>query len=287
MTICIAAFAAKSKAIVLVSDKAVSYGLAQSDTDVRKILPIGGYNWRALIAGDPSFALKVIQKAKTLLLTVKGQDISLELMMKTIKEAYQETRKNEVRDTILQKFLITEELIVARPNSLLPLSGQIEGKLVKELVEFDVRCDLLVCGFDEKNKPHIFSVSNPGIVTVHDLAGNYAIGSGAQNAIERMLWDEVERKQDLPIVLYKVLSAKANAEIVQGVGFLWDAEVMIAGHKAERVPRKIRSLIDEVFNENDKSPFEDKKFPIGWEKKLQDFADSVLPKSISRKPKKR
>jgi uncharacterized protein (AIM24 family) len=58
----VAAFAAKSQAIVLVSDKALTYSGAgvQSDTSVKKILPLGNSLWHALIAGDSTFANEVL-----------------------------------------------------------------------------------------------------------------------------------------------------------------------------------------------------------------------------------
>src|SRR5208337_3109416 len=68
MTVCIAAFAAKSKAIVLVSDKMLTYGdynaiQMQSDTGVRKLLHLGDSGWEVQFAGDGAFAEKVVYQA--------------------------------------------------------------------------------------------------------------------------------------------------------------------------------------------------------------------------------
>lgn len=67
MTVCLATIAEKSRAIVMVSDKAVTYGQKDSlapmqyDTDVKKVRRIGNTFWYALIAGDPTFALAVVE----------------------------------------------------------------------------------------------------------------------------------------------------------------------------------------------------------------------------------
>ncbi len=69
MTVCIASFAAKSKAIVTVSDKSVTYGGKDSiplvsDTEAQKFLRIGETFWYTLTAGDPSFAFSVVKAAE-------------------------------------------------------------------------------------------------------------------------------------------------------------------------------------------------------------------------------
>ena len=74
MTVCIGALAAKSKAIVMVADKAITYtshssALLQWDvTGLCKILPIGASSWHVLIGGDPIFALQVIHACEASLL---------------------------------------------------------------------------------------------------------------------------------------------------------------------------------------------------------------------------
>ena len=78
MTVCLAAFAEKAKAIVLVSDRAVTYGGSDEDssgsgamqydtTGARKFKRIGETLWYALLAGDPTFALNVVSGAGRLL----------------------------------------------------------------------------------------------------------------------------------------------------------------------------------------------------------------------------
>ena len=98
--------------------------------------------------------------------------------------------------------------------------------------DFKTNSRLLVCGFDKKGEPHIFSVSNPGKCDIHDLTGFYAIGIGAPTAVARLLILDSKKENALEVVLYQVFEAKVNAEVVQNVGYNWDAEILIPGNEA-------------------------------------------------------
>jgi hypothetical protein len=289
MTVCIAAIAAKSKAIVLASDKAVTIGTQrpmQSDSSVRTILPIGSSGWRILIAGDPSFAQKVIRHVRATLPNKGGKTQSFSQMMDRMRRSYQEVRKQAVRDTALEPLLLTEELVVARKRELLPLPDVFVQMAADGIRKYKSGCTMLVAGFGPDDVPHIFCCADPGDPVIHDLTGYWAIGIGEAAAIERLLWIEISKREDLATVLYEVFDAKANAEIVQGVGYEWDAEVMVAGKKAKRVPRDIKRLIEKVFEENTQSPFKKKHFPDNWKRKLKEFSQDVLATpSASQKSK--
>ena len=63
MTVCVAALANNAKAIVLISDKAITYGdnrfrpAVQGDSGgVEKLLAVGDSGWHALLAGNPTIA---------------------------------------------------------------------------------------------------------------------------------------------------------------------------------------------------------------------------------------
>jgi 20S proteasome alpha/beta subunit len=278
MTVCIAAIAAKSKAIVLASDKAVTVGAQrpmQSDSSTRKILPIASSGWRTLIAGDPSFAQKVIRHArKDLPKEIKAESFSQ--MMDRMKLSYQEVRKQAIRDRVLEPLMLTEESVVARKHDLLPLPDIFVQMVADGIRRYNSGSTMLIAGFGPDGVPHIFSLGEPGDVTIHDLTGYWAIGIGDSAAIERLLWAEIRKGEALERVLYEVFDAKANAEIVQGVGYEWDAEVMVAAKPTKRVPSNIKRIIEKVFEENTGSPFERKRFPDNWKEKLIEFSKDAL-----------
>lgn len=262
----------------------------QSDSSIRKILPIGNSGWRSLIAGDPSFAQKVIRHARTSLPKKATKNESFTSMMKLMKESYQEVRKQTMDDQVLKPLLLNEDLLVARKNTYLPLPDALVKMAVDGIAKYTAGTSMLICGFGPDGVPHIFSLSDPGTVTIHDLSGYWAIGIGYLNSIERLLWAEISKKDDLDYMLYEVFDAKASAEIVQGVGYDWDAEIMVSGQRFHRVPTDIKNLVAKVFEENTGSPFLKKTFPPRWQKKLEIFAARVLRgtnlrQSASRKSK--
>ena len=75
-----------------------------------------------------------------------------------------------------------------------------------------VDCSFLVCGQDEKKIPHIFSIESPGNVSVHDIVGFHAIGSGGFAAMTMLYW--LGQKQVLPQAetIFNVYAAKFMAE---------------------------------------------------------------------------
>jgi hypothetical protein len=101
MTVCIANVAASSKAIVMVSDKAITYGDTDidsvrlvSDTEAQKVLRIGHTFWYALIAGEPTFAFDVVEAAAKMIAKKPDWKIEnrVESMMYCLKSAYQKCR---------------------------------------------------------------------------------------------------------------------------------------------------------------------------------------------------
>lgn len=297
MTVCVAAIAAKSKAIVMIADKAITYGTErpmQADVGIKKMLPIGGTGWHALIGGDPSFAREVIDTA---LENIKGTKTTLQNttipstargMMHCIRDAYQKVRKQMASDLILAPCLLNETTLNSVPE-------QYAIELRGEMAALKVQCSLLVCGFDLSGQPHIFSVSPPGLATNHDIPGFHAVGIGRDMAIGRLYSFETESEESLDNALYEVFDAKATAELIQGVGYEWDCSVLIANGKPREISKSARRAVEGLFEEATASPYHAKwgskfkKIPE-WKKTLKDFTDNILkprsnpPRAKHKKP---
>jgi len=292
MTVCIAAIAAKSKAIVLVSDKAVTVRIGsgasmQSDVGVRKILPIADTNWRVLVAGDPSFALKVIRQTEVLMKKPNSEYAqagnSCHLMMQCVTWAYKDMRQDAVQEKVLQPLLLDRRLLVERPSTLLPLPEDSFESILSSVGKLRTNCSLSVCGFDDAG-PHIFSVTDPGESGLHDMTGFNTIGIGSTFAWEKLVLLETDRDKNLEEILFNLFDAKANAEIIQGVGYEWDAEIIVKGREPKRVSKPIKKLIEGLFSGTPDSPFKkEKKKPEGWQVTLKSYCDNIL----SLKKKKR
>ncbi len=289
MTVCVSAFAARSRAIVSISDKAVTYGTTipiQSDTGIKKMIPVGECGWYALIAGNPSFATAVVEKTKELMLSEEyaachESDVS---MMGCMRVAYQECRKSLTEDAVLRPYLLTTTLWAERSRTLLPLGEDLHDTIQGRLEKFSAKTSLLVFGFSSESppKPHLFSLSDPGISQNHDVQGFYAVGIGHATAIGRMMFLEVDRNEPLDRTLYEVFDAKVNAELVQGVGYNWDGWIMLAGKSPIKVRKNIREMMDKVIDYEAASPFERPRFtkrekpPDDWRVKLKSYTDGIL-----------
>lgn len=284
MTVCVAAMAEKGKAIVMVADKAATVGPMQADTRIKKILPIGKSGWYALLAGDPTFGMDVIARAASKTDTEPSCAESFPAMMACIKEVYQQCRETHLVDTLLTPNLLTKELVVARPANLLPLEPRHYLGLVKDISQFKAGCSLLVCGFDKSRRPqpHIFSVTDPGKYENHDLMGYWAIGMGQETALARLLSMDVSKEDELARALYSVFDAKVNAEIMQTVGYNWDADILPLGRtRSVPVPRTLVSLIDRVYETFPRSPFDTDagRSPKNWSKRVGRFVRTIIPGS--------
>jgi hypothetical protein len=293
MTVCAAAFAGKSKAIVAVTDKAITYGSSlpiQSDTTVKKVIPIGQSGWHVLLAGNPSFATAVARKAEQLMATKEFKDCAASevSMMLCMEHAFTDCWEALAEKVVLKPSLLTTDLWQKRGTELQPLPKEVVEKINSRFEKFGVRTTLLVIGFDRKDTPmpHIFSISGTGQGSNHDLMGFNAVGIGQQTAMGRMMFLEIDRNNPLDRNLYDVFDSKANAEMTQGVGYASDIYVLFRGRREMVEVRKdIKELMDDAFTWEINSPFErlnpdkkerPKKPDPKWMEKLQAYASEIL-----------
>ncbi len=294
MTVCISAFAAKAKAIVLVADKMLTYdpygpSPMQSDTGISKILHLADSGWEALFAGRGAFAEKVVNQANIAFLEKRAIAISYEEVTDCITNAYQQVREREVVDTVLRPRLLDKDSFIKRSSQdLQPLNEELSREIVQSLLKYDTGCTLMVCGFDRYG-PHIFTIGDNGVPSSHDLEGFCAIGIGEQAATSRLLWEEVDRNDPLATAIYNVFHAKVQAEIIQGVGYLWDAHVLVSGQKLIRVKGSVVRAIENLFEDSALSPFD--KTRRKTEAKRKQWIDAVVEfakEAMERKrPRKR
>jgi 20S proteasome alpha/beta subunit len=288
MTVCVAALTDDRKTVVLVADKAITYGgyfrpAVQAESGgIQKMLSIGDSTWKALMSGNATATELIIRRAGLRLAAQPDLAGSLDSMMETVKTAYQEARDQGVDDEVLRPRLLTKELLIARPSTLVPLDSQHFGDVAKRVADFRMGCDLLVCGFDAQGTGHIFSVHDPGVVNSHELEGYYAIGIGAESAISRLAWHYAEPSDSLDFGLYQTLAAKLCAQSIQGVGWGSDMWVMLPD-RTEKVPAHIVDLVRDVFYRANRLPFRRRRnwnvkdaWPRNWETILKSYADGLL-----------
>jgi hypothetical protein len=281
MTICIAAFAAENKAIACIADRAVTYSSttggpsSQADSGAEKIVELGRTGWVALIADDVHFAQKVTDKIIECVGATRSPTV--QQMRTWAKDAYEKCQEEEIVVRVLTPNLLTREDFSRRSNTLQPLDTKYVLEIARLIQEVDVCCTLLVCGFDAQG-PHILRVRNGGGIEPCDIEGYGVIGGGEDTSRGRMIWSETDRSDELESVMYDVFDAKVCAEIIQGVGYVWDWRILLPNKRPRKVPERISNLIDRLWISKNKSPFSEiqVKAPKNWKRRLAAFATQVL-----------
>lgn len=275
MTVCVAAIAEESKSIVMIADKAVTYGAISADAGIEKMQGIGDSGWFALMSGNLPDCEAVIRRAVFRLPIER----TYESMLSCLEGAYKEVQSEWLEAVALRPLLLTREDLLARPASLQPLADQTIQLANQRLQQLNFDVYLLVCGF-EANKPHIFTVVRPGVAQSHDTTGFAAIGNGNEAATARLLWNYADEEDDLDVALYQVVDAKTYAEMVQGVGAASDAWVLSEGQPIAKVPIEIVDLLNDVFQRASRLPFKPREnwYEIeesaeDWEAELKQLLD--------------
>jgi hypothetical protein len=283
MTICAAALAAKSKAIVCVADKAMSFGDVISwDSDVTKIVPLSHPGCVAMMSGPEEGTSRVLSA----LLAIADLGSTVEEIKKTCEREYGECVQELIEQKFLKPRLLTKELYKTATTGA-EVNSAIEA-LSSEIKGYSIGCDFIVCGFDSKKSPFILDLSLPdGTATDMTSVGFAAIGSGHEYTLARLLFLTHRRDDDLDKSLYDVFDAKASAEMSPTVGTDWDSVVVYCGGdgtaKVEFVDDDINDLIERVwFHKAALSPYEKReagqptKPPRAWKSKLKKYADKLL-----------
>jgi hypothetical protein len=297
MTICAAALAAKSKAIVCVADKAITYGdIISWESDVTKIVRLAHPGCVVMMSGTEESTSRVISELASL--------ESLGDTVAEIKKKCEEIYRKCVQEILDQKFIYPRLLtrdIYEKAMAGETVNAVIQGisaEMARYVAEW-IDCSLLLCGFDSKKYPFILNVSAPnGIVTDMTPTGFAAIGSGFEYTQARLLFLSHERSDGLDKALYDIFDAKASAEMVATVGTDWDSAVVyLSGDeiKVKFTDDAIDDLIERVwFHAAALSPYEQAKEdhpdppPRTWKSKLKKYADGLLapPPSDSSQSKK-
>jgi 20S proteasome alpha/beta subunit len=121
LTVCVAAMAAESEALVLISDKAVTRGIMVSDTTICKMSQIADSPWHALISGDISVCDEILQRSEEALAKAKSDANSYVSMMRLVGRAYADTYEAHLIAQTLTPKLLKKDDLVNRPRRLLPL----------------------------------------------------------------------------------------------------------------------------------------------------------------------
>jgi len=292
LTVCVAAIAAKSEALVLISDKAVTRGYMVSDTAICKMSRIADSPWHALVSGDLSICDEVLLRSEEALAKKQSDAESYVSMMRLVSKAYADAYEAHLVAQTLTPKLLTKDDLVNRPRRVLPLSDKLQDEIAEDRKTFERdywRCDVLVCGFEPSSgSPRLFRVLSPGTSFSENRLGYTAVGIGEDAAIGHLMWFESDRSDDLDMVLWDAFDAKVHAEIMTGVGYKWDAHIIVKAkpNEAIRVPDSLQKLMDKAMNHINCSPFDREPEPpeeipdADWKEQITRFTQTLIPNTV-------
>lgn len=288
MTVCVATFAAKSQAIVMISDKALSFGDMVSDANICKMSQIGDSSWHALISGEISLGDEIIMESAAELTKKLSDADSMATMMRLVSKAYSDVYQRHLTARTLTSKLLTREDVFNRARKLIPVPDALLKEIAEDRKKFEKEwgCSLIVCGFDAANRANIFSVVQPGEALSENKTGFAATGVGANAAIGRLLFLETSRDNPLDQVIFEAFDAKVQAEIIQFVSYTWDAYVIFPPQDKNRaarpLPEKTQKMLDNVFVYLNRSPFEKERWkkdempPKNWKGQLKRACEALV-----------
>lgn len=276
MTVCISALADNGKAIVCVADKAVTWAdNIQWDADSNKIVVLNPSGVAVSTSGAEDSIVRMLRKLESIR-EVRDIGNYIDECENAYKRCFAEIIQIEFFD---QNQITREEYAAA-------IGKRDINDYMKELAEkigkYDMECDLLISGFDAVANAFLLQATSPGKVTDMSRTGFEAVGSGADRATPRMLWNDYKRADAIDKVLYDAFDAKANAEMNVGVGYEWDAKILFPG-KCEELPKNIKELIEQAWNDLAYSPYEAREPddlpapPSNWKELLATYIASITP----------
>jgi hypothetical protein len=106
---------------------------------------------------------------------------------------------------------------------------------------------LLAAGFDRDGLGHIFTVSNPGLYTRHDIPGFHAIGSGSFGAYYMLLWREIDIYMKASVALYYAFESKIFGESAPGVGVATDMYIFRKGQRVQKIGKESEDKMETIW----------------------------------------
>jgi hypothetical protein len=146
----------------------------------------------------------------------KDEEHTLISACNTVIESYQE----QIRAVATRRYLarLGWDMKTFLKDGAKKLTPEVFESLMNKISGVELRSQFLVCGYDPKRRPHLFSVSDPGDAHFHDNVGFSAIGSGAYSAESALFFFNIQKSAPLYYALYAVCVAKFMAETATDVG---------------------------------------------------------------------
>lgn len=125
-----------------------------------------------------------------------------------------QNRTNVINQTFLNKFGLSLNQFLRTQRILDPTTVQ---RINDGLNSYKYDLSLIIAGVDELG-PHIYSIEDPGSLSLHDSLGHCSIGSGNVQSFSTFISNEYHSDMKLHEVVSIVFDAKKKSEEATGVG---------------------------------------------------------------------
>lgn len=198
--------------------------------------------------GNPLYMKDIIFKGREILRKeFKGEPTNVN-RIRSLTNAYYETRKNNIEEIILKRHLLTLEEYFKYYEK-----GTIWEKQAMQISSginnYDLDLNFLV-GAVEDTGASIYEISNPGTHTCHNFLGYHTIGSGKYYAMQTFLNHQYKINFSLKKALFIALEAKRNAEKMFEIGRKTDIRIL-SKEKMEifQVSKKVIEELDGILTD--------------------------------------
>jgi len=210
----------ETRAVVVCSDRMVTWGNTEFEHDIPKIIPITD-RIAALMAGDAIRGSRIVRESTNQVLAGSPSVLSV---VQAAAHQYSALR----RDQLQTEFFAPRG--IAMQQFYQGLQNQMVGKLALDLdgvvARFNYGVELLIAGVDDAGA-HLYFVGNPGHSNSDfEQIGFCAIGSGAIHAQQSMIGLGHTRERGLEETIFNVYASKRRAEAAPGVGHYTDIAVI-------------------------------------------------------------
>jgi hypothetical protein len=239
MTVCIAAICHLWNVIVTASDMALSTDQFSADAMTIKTESIQP-SWHVFFSGnDISPVIPIIRDATA---RFSNRENEIDQIMASFREAYQGQVQRRINDEVLGRYDF--DLPSFKEHGLKQLGRDQFNSLCRQIDRIDFDCEFLVCGFDQREYPHVFTLSNPGKIIEYSKPGFWAIGSGAPSALSTLYFHSFSSDIILlPTAIYHICEAKFMAESALGVGSQTFAFVVHPSGEAKTIDHSLMAQI--------------------------------------------
>lgn len=207
MTICISAICTEKgeEYIVFAVDHMITTANGEFEHPIKKYEKINK-NTIAMFAGD---ALLM-----QYFMNLENFEEDYNVIQKTIQHKFIKKRNEIIEQKVLSPLFLDKNFIQKSLEK--PLDNPFIKTILMQILETKLDSAILLIGFEE-NKAQISKISDGDIYEFRNI-NFHAIGSGAQQAQNTLLFQKHSIEDNLLTTFYNVYKAKKNSEVKQGVG---------------------------------------------------------------------